>query len=70
MGLKELAAATNCDPLLLRRLLRAMAGLDQLDEVDVDLFAANKFTVAYTTPKGVHMQRAKYVGAPYSQIRK
>lgn len=49
---EELAKAANCNVVLMSRILRTLAALGQIEEVDVDSFAANKFSEAYTTPKG------------------
>lgn len=57
----EMAAALGTSPVLMRRLLRSLAAQRHVDEVGVEGFAANKFTKAFTTDKGVCGARFSYV---------
>ena len=50
---EQLAKASGCDTVLMGRILRCLAALSHIDEVDADSFAANKFTEAFCTTKGV-----------------
>ena len=58
---EQLAKAAGCDSVLMARILRCLASLSHVDEVDVDSFAANKFTEAFCTIKGVSGERNSYV---------
>lgn len=53
----EAATATKCDPVLMRRILRNLAAADHVDEVDADVFVANKLTAALASPKGISGHR-------------
>lgn len=53
MTTDELAKETKADPALMKRILRNLAAFTHVDELDVDLFTANKFSKAFTHPKGV-----------------
>lgn len=53
MTTEDIASETKTDPALAKRILRNLAALDHINEVDDDLFSANKFSKAFTTPKGV-----------------
>ena len=53
----HVAAAAGADPTLMQRILRNLASFGHIEEVGVDLFHANKFSKAMTTPKAVHGAR-------------
>ncbi|KAK3706281.1 hypothetical protein LTR37_012796 [Vermiconidia calcicola] len=50
---ENISTATGADVVLMRRILRCLAALGHIDEKDVDVFAANKFSMAFVTPKGI-----------------
>ena len=61
MTTEELARETKADPALMKRVLRNLAALSHIDEVDDDVFMANKFSKAFTLPKGVGGAKFSYV---------
>ena len=50
---EDVAAATGADPVLMRRILRNLAALGHVDEVDANQYRANKFSRVFTTKHGV-----------------
>ena len=53
----EIAERSKVDLLLMSRIMRSMASLGQVGEAGPDTYEANKFTKAFTTPKGVAAAR-------------
>lgn len=50
---KELAKATGAGPVLMQRIMRNLAALGHVEEVDTNAYRANKFSKAFTTTAGV-----------------
>ncbi|PKX97732.1 S-adenosyl-L-methionine-dependent methyltransferase [Aspergillus novofumigatus IBT 16806] len=51
LSLKDLATATGADEVLLARIMRGLTSIDAVDETDVEVYAPNKVTRAFTTVK-------------------
>ena len=51
--LEELASRTNADNVLLARIMRGLASINAVDEYDVEVYAPNKVTRAFTTVKAI-----------------
>lgn len=58
MGVKELAAATGADRVLLGRVLRGLASVDALEEAGTGEYVATKISKAFTTEQGVSNLRS------------
>lgn len=52
VGLKELAALSGADEVLLARIMRGLTSIDAVDEAGVESYIPNKVTYAFTTVKG------------------
>lgn len=50
---EEVAKATSADPVLMQRIMRNLAALGHVEEVDVDSYRAGKFSKAFTTTAGI-----------------
>jgi Mn-dependent DtxR family transcriptional regulator len=57
----SIASQNKVDPALVSRMLRYLAAHGYIEEVDVDLFKANKSTKALMMPKSVAGFRFAYV---------
>ncbi|KAK3719091.1 hypothetical protein LTR37_004655 [Vermiconidia calcicola] len=66
---EDTATATGADVVLMRRILRYLAALGHIEEKEVDMFAANKFSRAFVTPKGIAGSRfAKTTGPRFETV--
>lgn len=58
---RDLATACDTDTVLMQRIMRCLAALGHVEETGVGNFAANQFTHAFTTQKGVCGARFRFV---------
>lgn len=65
ISLHELTQRTNADSVLLARIMRGLASIQAIDETDVEVYAPNKVTRAFTTVKGISGLDLLYVGVKF-----
>ena len=53
LSASEIAEMTRVDVVLLERVLRGLAAMEAVAQVNIDSYAATKISKAFTTPKGV-----------------
>ena len=67
---ETIAKYSQCDPILMSRLLRRLASLYHIHEAGPDRFTANHVTEALMSAKGVVGHRASYVTTPAHNVQR